>query len=818
MNHADQQKKYSTTVLVEEIASLRKRIRELEDGGAPEQGGGGLKKFMPKTQKGSVKDSQNDPAYLSLKKRLADVTSGKAEMEVEYMNIIAKLENEKREAVEALEAQVKESDNAIAILKQRSHSSEENATLHQAEMDALRKKLERSAAAHQTEISRLQRELSLKDAQVEEKRKETEVMRGTLRDSEGQNTALSEEVTKLTQKLNHDSDLVLHLKAENARLTSEVANLGQNISMTDSEREEMAAEIGEMERVLVEEEQRNETLQEEIDQLKRKSENDMELVGELRARITELESERNDLFSIRKEMSSARDSSNVGENTNEIEVMRDFLVDRVGENDALKIEIKELKHKLSMETRKVEELKAKIEELSVERVFDDQKAFDACERQYKSQMDSLRSHNQALREEANTLKERLEGKSILVDELMAEVEGLKSQIESFKQSTSDAYESRASEAKIRYEAEIDALTSHNAALCGEAQEVKQKLEHESQLVEELKTEIKELTSERISYEQDTIDTYKNRVSKQKAHYETEINSLQSQNNTLMKEAKELKMDLERESKNVRDLKEEIKELTSERINYEQKTIGKVENRVSQNRKKYESEIDSLRVLLTSANVKNKQMEKEYMNRIAHLEASKMEVISELEEELRIQKAETSALQRTLATKEEEVKRAQKEMQQICGSMSLVSYTRRDEMEELQAELMEKSAANAAQAREIQLLKMNLEEFSQRHSHEISHLQSRLNEQQSKGKGMRAHLNEKELGDLRAENRSMREHIMSLTEERRVLREKVNELLSSKNSSRSVEVLRERNEALKKEVEKLVNRCRRMERSITRVAV
>ena len=65
---------------------------------------------------------------------------------------------------------------------------------------------------------------------------------------------------------------------------------------------------------------------------------------------------------------------------------------------------------------------------------------------------------------------------------------------------------------------------------------------------------------------------------------------------------------------------------------------------------------------------------------------------------------------------------------------------------------------------------------------------------------------------------LRESIRELGVERRSLQEKLEAHLAEKATSKSTQVLRERNAALKKEVEKLTKRLKKMEHSMTRFTI
>jgi hypothetical protein len=93
----------------------------------------------------------------------------------------------------------------------------------------------------------------------------------------------------------------------------------------------------------------------------------------------------------------------------------------------------------------------------------------------------------------------------------------------------------------------------------------------------------------------------------------------------------------------------------------------------------------------------------------------------------------------------------------------------------------------------------------------------LETQLKNSRNTRAQISDAELEKLQQENSKLRESLRTVTLERRSLHEKLTTAASDKDS-RSMQVLRERNSALKQEVEKLTKRLRRVEGSITRVAI
>ena len=194
--------------------------------------------------------------------------------------------------------------------------------------------------------------------------------------------------------------------------------------------------------------------------------------------------------------------------------------------------------------------------------------------------------------------------------------------------------------------------------------------------------------------------------------------------------------------------------------------------------------------------------------------------TEAEEDLQHKIQEMNRLQMTVTSKEEEIRQLKKEREQICSSMNNLSSSRKDEMDELQEELLNLTAKTASQTREIQSLKMSLEEHDFRQS-EFEKLKERIQELEDEVETTpieRSQISRTDVEILKAENKMLRESIRDLGVERRSLQEKLEAILATKSDSKSAQVLRERNSALKKEVEKLTKRLKKMEHSMTRFTI
>jgi len=175
----------------------------------------------------------------------------------------------------------------------------------------------------------------------------------------------------------------------------------------------------------------------------------------------------------------------------------------------------------------------------------------------------------------------------------------------------------------------------------------------------------------------------------------------------------------------------------------------------------------------------------------------------------------------LARKEEEIDRIEEEKGQMRSSVASISTNRKDQLEELQTELLDLNSQNRDQSREILMLKNKLEEFDtmkeerfQKQQRRIADLEDEIERLYSEG---RKKCDAELMGKLKNENTQLRDALRDAKSERRELRERLDGG-GERSSSRNSQVLRERNLKLKQEVEKLTRRLRKLEDSITRVAV
>jgi chromosome segregation ATPase len=239
--------------------------------------------------------------------------------------------------------------------------------------------------------------------------------------------------------------------------------------------------------------------------------------------------------------------------------------------------------------------------------------------------------------------------------------------------------------------------------------------------------------------------------------------------------------------------------------------------------KLNAEIDRLSSLLTAAQLNKTNSDREDMEKLRQLE-EEFEILElEATEDLAKKADEVEALKVQLERKEEDIQRLEKEKHQLCQSINDATSSRRDEMEELQADLLDMTTKTKTQGREIQTLKMKLEEYEARKEDVSAKLNRRIREleaeiRQLNDNARKTYGDRDSLLQFKSENAQLRETLRDVKIERRNLKEKLDSLMQERSTSHSAQLIRDRNNELQDEVDKLTKRMKKMEANITRFAI
>jgi chromosome segregation ATPase len=230
-----------------------------------------------------------------------------------------------------------------------------------------------------------------------------------------------------------------------------------------------------------------------------------------------------------------------------------------------------------------------------------------------------------------------------------------------------------------------------------------------------------------------------------------------------------------------------------------------------------AQINKLQNEMMKKQVELSESEVESAKEISALEDTIERMNAEMDQTIASKSKEIDELRRTIDTKEQKIRQIETEKEQLLLSMNEMMKNRRDEIDELQSEFMEMSSKAANQAREVQTLKLLLAESDYRKD-EMDRLRARVTELSdqvsSRGDNKRSQSTssingDRTLTDLEVENSSLRQKLRKAVSEKQSAEEKLRDYVENKEgTSRTVQVLRERNTALKFEVEKLTRKLQK----------
>lgn len=303
------------------------------------------------------------------------------------------------------------------------------------------------------------------------------------------------------------------------------------------------------------------------------------------------------------------------------------------------------------------------------------------------------------------------------------------------------------------------------------------------------------------------DTYKKGID--------EIDRLRQQVRALQSELNEAQVKLEKRQQEIDGLQTSLTKLNEEERAKSRSVFVSTRNHPS---KANHDELIELKDELKRAQFSKSKLEKEYMTRVKDLETGIESVEAKAKQQIDELLLELKKVNSSLEKSKDEINMLQNEKFQLCSNMTNASKSRHQEIEELQSELIERTVTTTSQAREIQTLKIKIEEQDNMKL-EKQKLHSRIKElEQEMARRNDGPTTHKEFDMLKAENMQLRQSIQEVKGERRTLQERLDSLFSDKTNSKSSQLLRERNEALRLEVERLTKRLKKMEEGVTRFAI
>lgn len=913
-NNADKPT-YTVSVLLEEIAALRKRVTELEDDGS----------CCDRSTVVSTVDERNEleAEVVGLRKEISKVEHEKADMELQFMNLMASQEREHQAALDLINAKLIEAKEENLKMRDVWASGDKG--------EQFKEHLDDLQGKHELELQQLQDDLAAADREIEINRQDMDDMREQMVELENMKMTLLDEVTSLRVQLNEEAkaanDLQAQLHDVEDQAAKKIAKLEQVISERDAAIEKLQTELGEMNDEVIGLEDQKAMLLDEITGLRMQVEREQEAhanwkakvnssnnsvsssnsqpsaessnleVTVLRDRVKELEGQAAMLQAkIRDLQSGSGNSGNNNNKSNMVDLLQESLKEEQDRRVQVMSELEEMKDKLKEKESEIATLnqqRVTYEKRTTQNIMDQVAEADY----HKAQTKKLSEELQKLRAEIGDPKGQsvkngsgskpflprpspmsysqssspacpespppsatsasgiswkprvLRSTSTPVESVSSPRTPVRSVVESFERrismgtgsgslsssvhgtsSTTGPHASLRSPPtmpqdlpSLSLEDQLDVLRQDLENERQKVRQLQERLNQETEVSAELRAEMASLSANEVSIsEYARRESEKDRLNdkEQISRLTSQVEALERELDSALTQVEELKKEIQEQEAKHQELKNQSAAVATvgggKSNGVDDAKIKEIEKRAA---KKYDAEVNNLKVELTKVLMIKADMELEYTNKVKELEDSFEAMQGEIQEELAENKKQVDELRRSLNEKDDEIARLQREREQLCTSMNSMSSSKRGEMEEMQTELLDMNAKTAAQTREIQALKMKIEELEYRRE-DADMLRRKVLEletQVKNSRNTRAQISDAELEKLQQENSKLRESLRTVTLERRSLQEKLSTATSDKDS-RSMQVLRERNTALKQEVEKLTKRLKRVEGSITRVAI
>jgi chromosome segregation ATPase len=280
----------------------------------------------------------------------------------------------------------------------------------------------------------------------------------------------------------------------------------------------------------------------------------------------------------------------------------------------------------------------------------------------------------------------------------------------------------------------------------------------------------------------------------------EIIQLTQQNQILMAKANQ-----------VAELTRKLEESENGRLVFEKTNFESFEKKLAMIKLNKDAALDSLRKEIASLKASKKEIEIDFMNQITALESTRNGNRSESERKIQAKDEVISRLEQQVFSQEQLLGSMRIELEQLRGSMSKANISRRDEVDEMQEELLDKAAKLKQKEREISALKMKLDEEKLQHTDEIAKLKTQLASRGADSatiKGSREIREGQEIVELKETIQQLRRRNTALSEENSKLCSRIDNLETDKKNMGSSD--KWRTSALKDKVKTLMLRVQELE--------
>jgi len=423
---------------------------------------------------------------------------------------------------------------------------------------------------------------------------------------------------------------------------------------------------------------------------------------------------------------------------------------------------------------------------------------EAMELDFVSVVSQQKQKNANISEEMEDLRDKYEIEVNHCKNLKEELQKSQTSISSARSGTEIEVEKVESEEALQLKNEVkqkDTMIS----------ELRSRMEEKDKVQIELEAAKNELTTVRDNMKTkeerlERLTVERSQSSSRLEFFELDMIAIQQKSARTFEELEDLKEKYDYEIQQKADLQETIDQFSPEEILAQ----AKEENEV--NLKQKDGEIDGLKKKLTDANVSKTEIElklMDVMNDVIASQSTRDMMKGELEERLRDENERAESLQVLIKAKEDDMESMRKDFDTLRVQMEKETDLKRNEISELNGEVVEKASALSARDREFLHFKAEMDQLRLVHAGEMASLQKQIDESGA---------NEREIDMIRAHNNFLQDEVTNLNKELQKLHMNGNNIVSPDSSSK---ILRTRNNQLKNEVDKLQTKLRKMKNSVTR---
>ena len=281
--------------------------------------------------------------------------------------------------------------------------------------------------------------------------------------------------------------------------------------------------------------------------------------------------------------------------------------------------------------------------------------------------------------------------------------------------------------------------------------------------------------------------------------ENDMKIIQRRNSKTFEELEELREKFDIEVQQKLKLKQQLEHSSPDEIF----ARAKIEN--EENVKAKDGEIKELKKQLEDANDAKSDLELrllDVMNDAVASQSTRDLMKADLQQKLDEENEKAESLQRLIDDKEKDINRLTMEFDILRVEMKKESYLRREEINDLNGEVVEKTTLLSSKEREFLKFRAEMEELKLQHASEIQKLRRQIDD----------------FGANEIEMKKIKKVNLQLSSDLAKLKTEINRINMHNNSSEaedhSKRILRARNEQLMEQVERLNKKVQRMKRNVT----